>query len=551
MAFYDSTYEDESQEKDLGFQKVAEEQEQKDDQQIQQVTSGGEISPVSGGQASQQTGERSTFQNLKKYVEKNQPQAQQMGQKVADDIAKSYKETQQDITKTSTMAQQQVQPDKERYTAAKEGKLANIASKQNVTDQDAQYYQQFLKPEATDYTQNENYALGAERVADLQKRAEEEQVKLQKAGTEEGRFGALQRMIEAPNYTKGQQKLDQLLLSNVGDDIVSNIQQQTGVEDVRQADLVGKLAAEREKAEGIYSDVYGEEGLKAQTQQIASEQLAEREQALQEQLESRKLSNEGLLKRYNEGTLTPQDYATLGLTQGQDIYGLDVGNYLQDPTISQVATQEDLARANALAKLAGVDQTLIADPNVVDDVGLLNQQQLAQDVEKRRSDMTDVIKQLKMYDYFAGLSNPEKQGYTSLEGLEGKELANALYKNFKEPIPWYVDVLGRRLGYDAHAARREGMKKIDELYNQYGGTSINKVDDQAIQEMERARTNNITTGGETSIQQPAFSFNHNTGTIEALPVVSGTPIPQGMSYSDRQKYIEQGRIDPTTNKWIR
>jgi hypothetical protein len=547
MAFYDTTYDDDES-KDIGFQKVAEEQEQKDTApQVQKVGgTGGEIQANSSQQLGKQETGSGTFQNLKRYVEKNKPQAQQMGQKIASDVAESYNQAKQDITQTSAMAQEDVKPFAEKYREANT-KLKDIASKSNVSDQEAEYYQQFMKPENKDYTQSEGYALDEQRMADLTTKAEEEQKKLQEIGTESGRYAALKRMVEAPTYTRGQQKLDQLLLSNIGEDIVSNVQEQTGVEDINQADLIAKIASEREKAEGIYSDVYGEEGLRTQAQQVAAEQLAEQQANLQADLDARIASNEGVLKRYNEGTLTPQDYATLGLTQGQDLYGLDLGNYLQGSTTSQVATPEDLARAQALAKLAGQEQTLIADPTVVDDAGLLNQQQLAQDVEKRRNDLSQTLRNLKSYGY-----------YDDLKGLEGKELAGKLIKDIKD----FTDVGTYRFKPGTYFSNNpddvlhrstalEDLKTIQDLYNQYGGTSAHQADEKAIQEMARATTDNVTTGGETSIQQPAFSFNHNTGTIEALPVVSGAPIPQGMSYEERQKYIEQGRIDPTTNRWIR
>jgi len=70
-------------------------------------------------------------------------------------------------------------------------------------------------------------------------------------------------------------------------------------------------------------------------------------------------------RAFETGEFTPELLAELGLEDNR-LYGVDPYEYLKGaPTIANVATQEDLARAQALAGLEGTQQDIFLDPNEI------------------------------------------------------------------------------------------------------------------------------------------------------------------------------------------
>ncbi len=222
------------------------------------------------------------------------------------------------------------------------------------------------------------------------------------AKTEGGRFKLLQDTFGQPNYTRGQQKLDQLFLQTqpgVGQGLSK------GLYEHRAAATQGLSAADQEaqaKLQALQglSDQRGQQvkdalykgtdvaGLDANISDRGLEDIGtsvNNDLAKAKALESR---HPGMVERLKNNQLTTADVAALGLTSdffantnndrnltgiagpsetyqkvtdqpsyGGTIYNTDLSSYLRqnaiDPTAAQVANPEEFARYRALQQLAG------------------------------------------------------------------------------------------------------------------------------------------------------------------------------------------------------
>lgn len=175
----------------------------------------------------------------------------------------------------------------------------------------------------------------------------------------EGRQGLLQQFVGAPQYTSGQQKLDNLLLGATGGKELSEAKQKTvglGQAVTRAGQQASATAAQKQAA----AQKFGEETkgqIQAQKSTIAT--------PLQMQLDAAQKSiygPGGALERIREsaktGQFTADDLAMLGLQEGQNLYDVDISQQLNpilDPSLGGLATDQQKAQLAALAKLTGQD----------------------------------------------------------------------------------------------------------------------------------------------------------------------------------------------------
>lgn len=197
----------------------------------------------------------------------------------------------------------------------------------------------------------------------------------------------LRRSIGGQDYTGGKAALDALILGSddaARESLIRGVQEQS-------KGLQGQIrGAERESARS-FAELAGEgRGLQEQLKSgLTSEQ-----EALQKELEQRVQSGEGTLTaRLRDALesgkgLSEEDMALLGLSADQRYYNLtdqelkDLAQY--DPnkfTAQDVATMSDVARAKALASLAGREQDLFADEGLIRERTLSNIQGGLQNAE--------------------------------------------------------------------------------------------------------------------------------------------------------------------------
>ena len=234
-------------------------------------------------------------------------------------------------------------------------------------------------------------------------------------------------------YTGGQSALDELILgadkqasANIVDTAQQAVEQQQSAISQAQREALRSLGeVNTERQAGKEALQTGAEQAYTGLGQTIQERLNELPTDLREQFQSGQLSQEAI--------------DVLGLTDNK-LYGLDPLQYLKQVSESSVATQDDLARANALAQLRGMEQDIILDPSAVgteDAYGLealrnaVSERQQAyetglSDYEKRQQD----INQLR--DYMSDRNNLARSGLTMFGGgfqantEYGKNISNLL-----------------------------------------------------------------------------------------------------------------------------
>lgn len=188
----------------------------------------------------------------------------------------------------------------------------------------------------------------------------------------------LRRSIGGQDYTGGKAALDALILGSddaARESLIRGVQEQS-------KGLQGQIrGAERESARS-FAELAGEgRGLQEQLKSG----LTEQQTALQNELEQRRLSGEGTLTaRLQEALqsgkgLSEEDMALLGLSADQRYYNLTPEELQQATaynadkfTTQDVGTMSDVARAKALAALAGREQDLFADEGLIRERTLSN-----------------------------------------------------------------------------------------------------------------------------------------------------------------------------------
>lgn len=382
---------------------VNQEEQQLDTTQVSGInTSGSNITgqqpaQVSATPSPERSGMGQRFFNLRKYIQENKPQiAEKIGEKFGQQQAKVTG----DIGKEQQQFAQQFQtPETQRLQKAQQlmgnvfdpGKATQFASDTEGSDQFADYgqtaqdrlnfFKQLREGQYSDpYQINEDKLrqgiTGLEQTANLGK-------------TESGRFQLLKNAFgSTPQYTTGQQRLDQLLLQGNPEQMrqlqtmrkgTEPVQQQfeqlrqtvgTGKEQIAQnaADIQRQINQALLGTDQLIVDQYGNVTRKD------TGAIAGLEGTLQERLEQAQNMRGERLAEIQEGLrnrqLSADDLALLGLQEGESLYGLDVAPYLQEgevPTISAISTPEEVARYRALTELAG-----LREPEAVGMYDLMN-----------------------------------------------------------------------------------------------------------------------------------------------------------------------------------
>ncbi len=337
------------------------------------------------------------YANIQSYLDANKTQADSMGQNIAGNVDKSADEAQKSIQTFDTKA-----PKVEAYDP---NEIFN-----NVTnlsdDQKNQYRTQrstggYTGPQSID--QVEGYA-------DTQKKATEANTKLKNAGSEYGQQQLLKDTYGRPQYSAGENRLDQVLLQN---------------SDGSKQALEG-VKSKYQDLENLFSNSatnVGNSINQANQQALANKQnllKAEQDQfnnlinPIQQRADQANIDNPALVGRVQEDllddTLNAETMALLGLNEGQQLFNLDLKGYLK-PGLTQVGLN-NVANADERAKYKALAD-LIQDPTKTQ----LTEQ--AENVDPLGFDKTQFDK-----DYSARKSEYEKAYNTDrsiMNGMTAKE----------------------------------------------------------------------------------------------------------------------------------
>lgn len=316
-----------------------------DDENQQNAPQGG--GSIVGGQAPSGKAPASSgsFANINKYLEANKPQAAQMGQQVAGSVEQSAQQAQQQTEALKATPGQAPQ------AQTSESIRAQLAA----PTQNAQQYQQMRQTGGYTGPQSVEQAQGYQ---EARKTSQEAAQKVGQLGTESGRMGLVEQQFARPQYALGQKRLDTSLVSRNADakgaleqagqkwqgieNMFSNAANQAGTQiakNVAQANANKQLAADTENQ--VVNEFRG--GLQAKADEYNRQQAALKDA----------LSSE-LGKDYN---ISQDTLDKLGLMSGQQIYNLNLGNYITpeavQATVSDVATPEQRQYWGNLMNLLG------------------------------------------------------------------------------------------------------------------------------------------------------------------------------------------------------
>lgn len=279
------------------------------------------------------------FTNIQAYLNANKEQATQMGSQVAGRVEQGAQEAQTNIGKFANEKQTVNTVNPNQY-------LANPAAANKTEYQALRQTGGYSGPDAIDKTQNyQAAAQSAQKATDLVKAS----------GTEDGRMNLLQETYKRPTYSRGQQKLDQVLMQN----------------DAASKDRFADINQKYSNISSMFDNTANEVGnsinqakqTAAQNKQalLAAETQARKDliDPIQKRAQDAYANNTGLIDRVNadlsDDVLSEETLANLGLAEDQSLFDLSLGSYLTpDRTqvgLDNVATADERSRYTALAAL--------------------------------------------------------------------------------------------------------------------------------------------------------------------------------------------------------
>lgn len=176
-------------------------------------------------------------------------------------------------------------------------------------------------------------------------------------GTPGGRTAILQNVVGKPQYSKGQQQLDALLLGQGNTQALTQARRQAlGVQDVLAQQAAG--ASEQAKEQTNKAQAFGK-GIQEQLgQSVSTADTALQQQATEAQA-ARDAQYQKMLSDLKSGNINQQEAEMLGLTSGQNVYNVlnDPSKFLTESNLKanaqNIAGGQDYAKMRALQQLAG------------------------------------------------------------------------------------------------------------------------------------------------------------------------------------------------------
>ena len=438
--------------------------------------------PAAGGGGSK------SFTDVRSFLEANRPQAQQLAENVGGKIRQEAEGAQQAIQDTGTQYKSQIEQGAIRTEPVK-GLIQQAAKTPQEILKDQQKTQQLAKVRTGQFTGPREVA--SQDVASLRGRTQEA---LRKAGLTESQAGREELLgLGAGKTTRGGLQLDQLLLSQSPEARAAlqaagqGAQGLTGQLESTLGD-VGQFAKQAEQETAATKALFGETFGQAKSDFQA--QLDERLRQAQAQAQERAAKAQGALGagQYDEQALRDlgiQEADLKGILQAQkDLaadYGenIDLNEFLQQsgPNFnrSQVATQEDLARQQALEELAGQQFGVIG--NQVGGANLdLSEFGGEQATARTRGGLSS--RDRSLIDRYFNRENLEGQESKALKNALKREAAYAATKTMapKPEGPSITDTImtdpltGANLGgvADKVGQVQEGISKVGEVFAQPG-----------------------------------------------------------------------------------
>lgn len=318
--------------------------------------------PTSGQSNSQSAGGSGsgTFTNLAKYRQANQPAAQGIADAVTKSSENKAGEIGQAVQAQKSQFQSQVDANRARMEAASNFATGQIEQAgQEVPEQDTERFQSIMNQPNQFNQATANFVPQEQDLTQMANTA-------QNANRQDARMQLLKQTFGGQDaYTSGQQNLDDLIVS--GDESArTQIAQapQQAVQGLQDQIQQAKDYASAQKSALGQEEVAMREGIQTGVDD-AQQALIDRLQGKVDTASAELGSIPAMQEAFQTGNFTPELLEELGLADNR-MYGVDPLEYLKGAaTIGNVATQEDLARAQALAGLEGSQQDIFLDPNEI------------------------------------------------------------------------------------------------------------------------------------------------------------------------------------------
>lgn len=320
-----------------------------------QVTSGQSQAASAGGKGS------GTFTNLQAYQKANQPAVQDISNQVQKSQTQAANQIGQQIQQQQSAFQRQVDENRQRMQQAENFAQQQIqqAGQQPMEDSAVARFQELLNQPNQFNQAGADYSALENRISNMQNLAKQ-------GDRQDARLELLRQTFGGNDrYTSGQRALDDFLIAGSPEARrIASEAPKRAVENLQNQLQQAKLADQQER------EMLGQETGSFQSKIQSDVDAAQ--QALLDRLENQKTEIEdrlgigpGFLEAAQSGVV-PQEYLdSLGLEDNR-LYGVNVADYLTAaPTIEGLATQEDLDRANALARLEGTTQDIFLDPTQI------------------------------------------------------------------------------------------------------------------------------------------------------------------------------------------
>ena len=325
------------------------------DEELKKKQGEGQATNVSGSSTSFSTGvpgqesaapkdkkSSGQYANIQSYLDANKDQADTMGSQISSNIENKGAEAKTAVEGFGAKAPKVAEYDPN----------ASLGRVTSLSDQEKQDYKTqrqtggYSGPQSLEQT---------EGYADTQKKAQEASQLAKNAASETGQQQLLKDTFARPTYSAGQNKLDQVLLQ--------------GSAGSKQA-LQG-VASKYGNLDQLFNEAQGNVGAsinsaKAQAlknkENIAAAEKSARENLInpiQQRAAEQNAANQALIGRaqgdLQDETVAADLLAQLGINEGQNLFDLNLGNYLgTDSTqvgLNQAANAEERAKYAALANL--------------------------------------------------------------------------------------------------------------------------------------------------------------------------------------------------------
>lgn len=351
------------------------------------------------------------YANIQSYLDANKDQGDAMGQQVASGVESKAQDATQKINDFSQKAPSVAAYDpNEAYS-----KLGNLSDQEKTNYRTQKETGGYTGPQQID--QVEGYF-------DTQKAASAGSAAVKNAGNEYGQQQLLKDTYGRPQYSAGENRLDQTLLQNSA----GSRQALEGVTS-RYKDLDSMFNTKSQQVGGAINA--------ANTQALANKNAfapAEANQwkslvdPIQARADQMNIDNPALIQRItddtSDNTLNQETLDRLGLSEGSNTYGLNLSSYLNPNPLASTAglnnaaNAQDRSRYQALADLVQ-DPTrtqITADGKGIDPVSF-NKEKFDKDSISKKAELEDIVNNKTMYRSYNGSANATIQ--QALDQIQG------------------------------------------------------------------------------------------------------------------------------------